>query len=439
MSAYPKIYALLRRLLAERGNVDSVSAETLLADALRSNDDWTAVRQGIYRDLGLYVSIDELKTYKTVRDLAHHIHSCTEREAASEQLRRQFSSDQVKAAEKSRSGSDEGQLYTTVRVYYATDREATSADAKVPYYGPRRGNGELTLGSAEVSIPRNHKYGELEGPKWWQIFQSPDPAKHIVVLSAGELVDEEFWSQVRTCVAASDDRDALVLVHGYNVTFEQGLRRAAQVVYDLRFPGAPILYSWPSHGSTTSYPADEANVEWTVPHFRAFLRSTLEATGARRVHVIAHSMGNRAVVRAVRELDLDSLKPGAAELRQLVLAAPDIDAGTFRQLAAEFASKAERCTMYVNSEDRALALSDKIHGSYPRAGGGGDDLVVVSGVDTIDATHHATDFLSHSYFAGSSPVVSDLFDIIRNETPPGRRARLLPEQHSGLDYWRFAT
>jgi len=180
------------------------------------------------------------------------------------------------------------------------------------------------------------------------------------------------------------------------------------------------------------------NVEWTIPHLRSFLREALEAAGAERIHVIAHSLGNRAVIRAIRDLDLALLSPHAARLHQLVLAAPDIDADTFRELAAEFADKPERCTLYANSEDRALAFSETLHGGYARAGGGGEKLVVVPGVDTIDATHHATDFLSHSYYAGASPVISDLFDVIRNEAPPEKRARLKRRERASRVYWCIA-
>jgi hypothetical protein len=81
--------------------------------------------------------------------------------------------------------------------------------------------------------------------------------------------------------------------------------------------------------------------------------------------------------------------------------------------------------------------SDWKHGRYARAGGGGDDLVVVPSIETIDATGHATDFLSHSYFANSSPVISDLFYVIRS-FEPDQRARLERRKMGELVYWRIA-
>jgi esterase/lipase superfamily enzyme len=45
-------------------------------------------------------------------------------------------------------------------------------------------------------------------------------------------------------------------VHGFNVSFENALRRTAQIAYDLDFDGAPFLFSWPSRDSLLSYASD---------------------------------------------------------------------------------------------------------------------------------------------------------------------------------------
>ena len=389
-----------------------------------------AVQRRIFRTLNCEIPLDELKALRTVDDLALAL---TVKMAASQTAPAEEDDEHDHLREDG--SSHDG--YQTVRVFYATDRAPADKVGAVQQYEPQRGNGDLRLGVAEIAVPHTHKFGQLEGPAWWQFFRAPDPNKHITVLLAGTLSDAVFWHSVRDCVASSGERDILLLVHGYNVTFDQGLRRAAQVVKDLKFPGAPILYSWPSCGSLQSYSADEATIEWTTPHLRGLLRQLLEDAGAAQVHVIAHSLGNRAAIGAIRELQLDTLAAGAAQLNQFVLAAPDIDAGTFRELAADFAHKPRRCTLYANEDDRAPAASDRKHGGYGRAGGGSKDLVVVPAIDTIDATGQATDFLSHSYFAAASPVVTDLFHVIRSAAPE-QRARLEPHKQGDLVYWRFA-
>jgi esterase/lipase superfamily enzyme len=39
---------------------------------------------------------------------------------------------------------------------------------------------------------------------------------------------------------------AFVFIHGYNVSFDAAVKLTAQLSRDMRFPGAPILYSWAS-------------------------------------------------------------------------------------------------------------------------------------------------------------------------------------------------
>lgn len=433
MVGFPTVYATLRRLLAElsKRSPTSIRASSRLSELLSTDAQWLGLQRGLYRQFGCAFDVAALRALVDVRALAQAVHAAKQGAVAAPAS--------VDTTRHHLQDEPTGQHpYQTVRLFYATDRARGHQRGAVQAYETRRGDGQLLLGMAEVAIPQSHRVGELDAPSWWKFWASPDPRKHITVLAAGELTPPGFWAGVRQCVASSNEHDVLVLVHGYNVSFDQGLRRAAQIVRDLNFHGAPILYSWPSHGAIAQYAADEANVEWTVPRLRHLLRQLLVDAGAAQVHVIAHSMGNRAAVAAIRELQLDAMPADAARLSQFVLAAPDIDADTFRQLAQEFAHKAQRCTLYANSEDRALAASDWMHGGYPRAGGGGDELMLVPHVDTIDATGQSTDFLSHSYFADTSPVISDLFYLIRAATPPDQRARLQRQERAGLVYWRMA-
>lgn len=86
---------------------------------------------------------------------------------------------------------------------------------------------------------------------------------------------------------------ALVFIHDFNVKFDAAVRRTAQIAYDLHFEGTPILYSWPSEGKLSSYWIDEDNARQSATRFHAFLPMVLTEVGARTVHVIAHSIGNR--------------------------------------------------------------------------------------------------------------------------------------------------
>lgn len=116
-----------------------------------------------------------------------------------------------------------------------------------------------------------------------------------------------------------------------------------------------------------------------MAHLKRFLANVTEKTGAETVHVIAHSMGNRVLTRAVSEL---AAEKSASHFRNIILMAPDIDAELFRQLAHAMGSQPRDVTLYASSRDLALRASNTYAG-YPRAGQGGATIVVVPGVITI--------------------------------------------------------
>jgi esterase/lipase superfamily enzyme len=133
--------------------------------------------------------------------------------------------------------------------------------------------------------------------------------------------------------------------------------------------------------------------------------------------------------------DLVMADPAAPSFTEVILTAPDIDADVFRQVAAAFRRAARRVTLYASERDRALLASHKVHG-YPRAGDGGRNIVVVPGIDTIDASALETDFLGHSFFGSNDSVISDLFYVLRGHAPKGR-SRLRPRESPAGSYWAF--
>lgn len=324
--------------------------------------------------------------------------------------------------------------YTVIPVFYGTDRASNGMRETSLSYGPERG--ELTYGIAEISVPDDHRMGELERPQWWKLQFREDPAKHVVVQSVQKLPPLEFETRAKLTLERGSKKEVLLFVHGYNVGFEDAVARTAQIAYDLHFEGLATLYSWPSEGSAPKYTIDEANVAWSRPRFAQFLTMLRDRLGAETVHILAHSMGSRLVCETVASLAPAMTNPHIARLRQLVFAAPDIDAATFKDLAAEFHEKAERITLYASSNDKALKGSKLIH-KYQRAGESGLDLVILNTVDTVDATAVDTSLLGHSYYGDNRSVLADMFDLIRRGTPPHERFGLVAKNRYGSRYWLF--
>ncbi|MFK0731826.1 MAG: alpha/beta hydrolase, partial [Gloeotrichia echinulata HAB0833] len=89
---------------------------------------------------------------------------------------------------------------------------------------------------------------------------------------------------------------------GFNVSFEDAALRAAQIGVDLQVPGIMAFYSWPSRGKLVSYPADEATIEASERYIAEFLLNLVQKSGAEKIHIIAHSMGNRGLLRAMQRI-----------------------------------------------------------------------------------------------------------------------------------------
>lgn len=301
------------------------------------------------------------------------------------------------------------------------------------YSGER---GELEMGTCQVSIPANHEVGEVERPSVFRLELREDPTKHVCLLDVKPETEDDFLAALKTRIDGSPDKDAFVFVHGYNVTFEAAAQRTAQMAHDLKFPGAAIFFSWPSQGRLLDYAVDETNVAWTVPHLKEFLTTIAQRCGARSVHLIAHSMGNRALTSALQTLAYEQ-KDSPPMFREVILTAPDIDADVFRRdIAPAIIKTAGRVTLYASSNDEALAMSKKVHG-YPRAGESGAQLVVIPGIDTIDVSSVDTSLLGHSYYGSNGTVLSDLLDLLNGSKPPQQRRWLRPMQLGTLLYWAF--
>jgi esterase/lipase superfamily enzyme len=324
--------------------------------------------------------------------------------------------------------------YVSINVFYGTDRKETGNIEPKDFFGNQRD--ELVFGECEVSIPRDHRIGELESPSWRKFQFEEDPTKHIVLLKVSPRSAEEFFSDLRSHIDNSKGKkQAFVFIHGYNVTFEDAARRTAQMAYDLGFDGAPIFFSWPSQGEAAAYTVDEANEEWAVPHLKVFLTEVSTRAGADTIYLIAHSMGTHALSAALRQIA--NTGPRTQLFKEVVLAAPDIDAEVFkRDILPEIRPTAGRITLYASSKDKALQASKKVHGN-PRAGQSElDNMVIAPGLDTIDATEVDTSFWGHSYYAENRSVISDIYWLIVTGNPPWQR-QLLEKNHNGQKYWTF--
>ncbi|WP_229502939.1 alpha/beta hydrolase [Pseudoduganella guangdongensis] len=328
-----------------------------------------------------------------------------------------------------------GQPDTAVmRVFFATNRELSGDRHPARLFGNMRGT--LRYGSCEVSIPRDHRMGELECPSLLRLELRQDPDQHVVLMSAETAERDAFMERLKQAIALHGSRSALLFIHGYRTTFEDAARRTGQLAYDLGFPGAPVFFSWPSQGKLSGYIVDEANVEWAQADLAAFLADFLQQSDAEHVYLLAHSMGSRAMARATASV-IAARPELAGRIREVILAAPDIDAEVFRhQLLPALAGRPTPLTLYASSGDSALRASKAIHG-YARAGESGPGLVVAPGVETIDASAVDTGFIRHAYFAEKRTALSDMYYLIQKHARAAERFGLQAVDSALGRYWTF--
>lgn len=321
--------------------------------------------------------------------------------------------------------------FDQVRVFFATDREANG----VGEFGGERGS-EIAYGNVFVSIPRQHRIGGIERPSIWRLEFSEDPRKHMTIVRRATYPRDDFVAAIRETLARGGSEASFVFVHGYNVAFDDAARRTAQIAYDLDFRGAPVFYSWPSQASLEGYTVDEANVEWSTLNLKNFLLDYALHCGAKDIYLIAHSMGNRALTRAVSTLFTEHPEL-RGRFKEIILTAPDVDADVFkRELAPKLVAGCDKITLYVSDGDKALLASKKVHG-YPRLGDAAAGIAVMPGVETVDASGLDTSFLEHSYFATSGSVLQDIRRLVLEGLRAAQRGLAEKGDTADRRYWKF--
>ena len=242
-----------------------------------------------------------------------------------------------------------------VTVYVATTRvrEPSTMNVYTALRAPEMNYTEFT-----IAIPPRHRPGEIEWSNG-----TPNPETDFVTVRQTLLSRAEFESRV----SARASRKAGVFVHGYNVNFQEGVFRLAQLVADADVEGAAVLFSWPSDGSLTGYAADRDSATYSRDALAQLLTVLTRDRTAGDVVVLGHSMGAWLVAESLRTLRLSGRHATLAKL-DVVLASPDIDVDVFMSQLRDFGPLKRPMLVLVSTKDTALDVSSRIAGQRPRLG-----------------------------------------------------------------------
>ena len=165
-----------------------------------------------------------------------------------------------------------------VPVLFATDRKREDKQRAVAFGGERAR--EVSFGLAVVALPEKE---QPVRPRLTEGGQQKDAARSDAVrrlaLHCLEVVEDRVLVDAavrRLGTSKTFSNQALVFVHGYNMSFENAVRRAAQIANDLKFDGGTFLFSWPSRNNILDYLSDREAVDVTAEHFKDYPAASLQ-------------------------------------------------------------------------------------------------------------------------------------------------------------------
>lgn len=219
-------------------------------------------------------------------------------------------------------------------------------------------------------------------------------------------------------------RRVLLYVHGFNTSHRNAVLRLAQIVRDGDIAAAPVLFSWPSRGGVFDYLYDRESANYSRKALETLILQASEGRDVADVTIIAHSMGCWLTVEALRAVALK--KNGVpANIRNVILASPDIDVDVFRRQWLEMGPKRPHFTLIASNHDKALDLSRWLSGGIERLGG--VDLtpyramLASLNISVIDTSAVDTpDPLGHTDFADSPEIVRQLASEVAGQDAPPR-------------------
>ncbi|GMR06105.1 MAG: hypothetical protein BMS9Abin25_0688 [Gammaproteobacteria bacterium] len=317
-------------------------------------------------------------------------------------------------------GARQGVLRT---IPFITLRNRTGSDDAAKYFGGERST--VQAGYCDVS---STPLTTLKAIAEKAPFYIPDDRVKLTAIR--ELPIEDLWHDMQNI---SGSLRPVLYTHGFFINFNRGCKRATLFQENLGLAGRMMLFSWPSDGTILNYAQDESDLYWSVDPLKKILTDMIRRFGAGNIDVVAHSLGSRGVFLALVRM-AEAKHRNKPLVNQIILLAPDIDAGIFKQYLPGIKSLARKITIYVSGNDNSLALSRKVHG-YPRLGESGTHLQGMTEIEIIDISDIPVRYPSgHVYHLYNDIVINDLNQLLNDGKPASQRNNL---KQTGENYWRM--
>jgi esterase/lipase superfamily enzyme len=245
--------------------------------------------------------------------------------------------------------------------------------------------------------------------------------------------------------ASGGSGQVLVYIHGFNNTVDDAITLTIDVAGKMRFPGSVAVFSWPSMGTFLpwDYTRDVGIAARSVGALVDLLKALDGAQSVSKVHVLAHSLGNDVLVKALLKYAASS-KEGERKLGEVVFCAPDVDRGEFISAFGRIRGLVRGATLWGSNSDFALKLAQGL-GRPNRAGLFTSGPLVVQGLDTVDVSAETGLFQpDHDPYRQVSSLFADLEHLLKEQrTPPWDRKERADNYKKVITpagpYYRFAA
>ncbi len=355
-----------------------------------------------------------------------------------------------------------------VEVFFITNRAPESQQDGRPTYGAERSH-SMAFGVVPV-FGRDAETAVVGTPV--ELGRFPESPYELERTKGGvrrapsvvlrhKIAESQILKKLAQSVAASGRKEIVVFVHGYNNSFDDAVKSAAQLCSDFGPRDFTcIALTWPAGGSKGAffgYNVDRESGEFSVSDVIKALRIVSATPGLREWHFIAHSRGTDVLSSALKDLSIESYVSDTPMSKRkagnIIFAAPDMDLDVaFSRLFAPVSDPdllhgrksapdvilnpgRLHLTVYASDGDKALGLSEFLYGSQLRLG----RLDAHSNPDAMRLAPHfadLADFISveggegligHSYFLSNPRVREDMTALVRDHKSVDSPERLLTE------------
>ena len=317
------------------------------------------------------------------------------------------------------------------RIYFATNRKPNRKKNPTDFgkHFSKDGLANLRFGAADVEDDEITL--QLAREK-----MVPDESKFGTDSNKSKIGSLHVFTELREEMQRQN-KDTVIFIHGYNVTFGEALLDAARMsrnfaeVNDGR--GVNVaLFSWPSDGSMlpwTAYSNDRRDAAASGPAFARGLlklveflhRASKDDACEQYLHLVAHSMGNYVLRHALQEIIHHTSSRIPRLFNQIFLMAPDEDDDAFEHdhKLRVLPKLGKRVHVYFNRGDMAMSISDRTKSNPDRLGDDGPraPFQIPAKVTQIDCTQVVDGPVEHSYYIETPIVISDLVQVLNGVEP----------------------